>query len=248
MRVRQAANVLDLFEYFGSRKRPATLAEISEDLGWPRSSTFNILDTLTQRGYLFIAEGRFGYYPTEKWLVESRGISEAMPVPDFIRKAIQQLAEETGETAYLAAPAGLQAVLIYVVESKETIRYSAYVGKLLPIHTSAVGRAILSQFPKQAIETTLAKVEYVQYQPNSLMSREAVLEDIERSEKRGWFESNTQFTPYVQGLAVKLPVLGRQLAIAIGGPTFRIESRIRSIGELASEKARQLIQHASAAN
>lgn len=246
MRVRQAANVLDLLEYFATRTRPATLAEISEDLGWPRSSTFNILDTLAQRGYLFIAEGRFGYYPTEKWLVESRVISEAMPVPDFVRRSIQQLTEETGETAYLVAPAGLHVVLIYVVESKETIRYSADVGKLLPIHTSAAGRAILSQFPKQAIDSMLSKVEYIRYQPNSLMSPEAVLNDIAQSEKRGWFESDTQFTPDVQGIAVKLPLLGRQLAISIGGPAFRMKTRIPSIGALASEKARQLVESATA--
>ena len=236
MKVRQAANVLDLLEYFSRRRRPATLAEISEDLGWPRSSAFNILDTLSQRGYLFIAEGRFGYYPTEKWMEESRVISEAMPVPDFLRKTIQQLAEETGETSYLAAPAGLQVVLIYVVESKETIRYSANVGKMLPIHTSAAGRAILSQFPKHVIDSTLERVEYVQYQPNSLMSSEAVLNDIAISEKRGWFESDTQFTPDVQGIAVKLPLLGRQLAISIGGPVFRMKDRIASIGSLAREK------------
>ena len=51
MFVKQAANVLDLMEYFARRKRPATLAEISDDLGWPRSSTFNLVGTIADKGW-----------------------------------------------------------------------------------------------------------------------------------------------------------------------------------------------------
>ena len=48
MLVKQAANVLELMEYFARRRRPATLAEIADDLGWPRSSTFNLVGTIAE--------------------------------------------------------------------------------------------------------------------------------------------------------------------------------------------------------
>ena len=50
MIVRQAANVLEILEYFAKRLRPATAAEMAEDLGWPRSSTFKIVATLASKG------------------------------------------------------------------------------------------------------------------------------------------------------------------------------------------------------
>ncbi|WP_164076102.1 helix-turn-helix domain-containing protein, partial [Stenotrophomonas maltophilia] len=53
MFVRQAANVLEILEYFAKRKKPATLSEVADDLGWPRSSTFNLLGTLTDKGFLY---------------------------------------------------------------------------------------------------------------------------------------------------------------------------------------------------
>lgn len=244
MTVRQAANVLDLFEYFARRQQPATLSEISDALDWPRSSTFNIIDTLIERGYIFTPNTRFGYYPTSKWLTHSQTISDAMPIPDRVHEVVRDLAEETGETVSLAVPVGLQVVLTYVVESKAVIRYSAEVGKLLPIHSSAAGRAILSQYTKPTRDAILAKISYVQYQPNSMMSREAVLEDIRRAETRGWFESNTEFTPDVAGLALKLPMLGRKMAIAIGGPSFRMQPRIQAIGKLASARVAALLSDA----
>ncbi len=35
--VKQAANVLDLIEFFAQHKRPAALAEIAKHFDWPRS-------------------------------------------------------------------------------------------------------------------------------------------------------------------------------------------------------------------
>src|SRR3546814_8804705 len=49
MIVRQAANALEILEYFARRLRPATPAEIAEDLGWPRSSSFKLVATLAAR-------------------------------------------------------------------------------------------------------------------------------------------------------------------------------------------------------
>jgi len=246
MVVRQAANVLDLLEYFARRKQPATLSEISDDLGWPRSSTFNIIETLAERGYIYTPIARFGYFPTPRWLQSAEQIAEATPIPDRVHEFIRNLAEDTGETVSLAAPAGLHVTLIHVVESNAVIRYSAEVGKLLPIHTSAAGRAILSQYTPAVRNAILDKVEYIQYQPASLMSREAVLAEIKRSEERGWYQSNTEFTPDVCGLALKFPMMGRKLSIAIGGPSYRMQPRIFELGTLARQRLDNLLQELEA--
>ena len=68
MIVRQAANVLDIMEFFAQTKKPATLAEIADHFGWPRSSTFNLLATLSEKGYLYEPRPRAGFYPTPRWL------------------------------------------------------------------------------------------------------------------------------------------------------------------------------------
>src|SRR3546814_5062662 len=58
MIVRQAANALEILEYFARRLKPATPAEIAEDLGWPRSSTFKLVGTLASKGYLYEPRAR----------------------------------------------------------------------------------------------------------------------------------------------------------------------------------------------
>src|SRR5688572_28217006 len=66
MYVKQAANTLEILEYFARRLRPATPAELADDLEWPRSSTLNLVGTLVSKGFLHELGGRAGYYPSPR--------------------------------------------------------------------------------------------------------------------------------------------------------------------------------------
>src|SRR5690349_7987126 len=117
MLVRQAANVLELMEYFARRKRPATMAEISDDLGWPRSSTFNLVGTIAEKGWLYEPRTRGGYYPSPRWLTLARMVADAEPLPEPVHALVARIAEETGETTAVGALAGTSAIFMAVVES-----------------------------------------------------------------------------------------------------------------------------------
>src|SRR3546814_2253803 len=98
MLVRQAANVLDVLEYFAQTKKPASLAEISAALGWPRSSAFNLLTTLAQRGYLYEPRPKAGFYPTPRWQWLLRDIADLDLLPAPLCEAADEVARLTGET------------------------------------------------------------------------------------------------------------------------------------------------------
>ncbi len=230
MIVKQAANVLDILEFFARVRRPATLSEIAQEFGWPRSSTFNMVGTLVERGFLYEPKPRAGYYPTPRWLSLARGISEAEPLPPSLHRLLLDLVRETGETCYVAAPAGDRVVFLDVVESGSPIRYFAEIGKRLPIHATATGKAILAQYSPAERQSMLGKIKFERYQPNTPMSIAAVEAEIAEGVRQGWFLGATQFTSDVMGLSVMLPLAGRPLAISIGGPNFRMEKRMDDLG------------------
>src|SRR3546814_17052996 len=66
MIVKQVQYAFSILEFFSERRNPATLSEISDHFGWPRSSTFNLIETLSLGGYLYEPKFRAGYYPTRK--------------------------------------------------------------------------------------------------------------------------------------------------------------------------------------
>lgn len=225
MFVRQAAHVLDLLEFFSEHRRPATLSEISEHMGWPRSSTFNILSTLVEKGFLYEPRIRAGYYPSPRWFALSRLVVDAQPLPPELGTLMAEIVEETGETAIVVAPAGTSAIFLDVMESNAAIKYVAQIGHRVPITASASGRAILSQFDPKERDALLRKVTFERLTPSTLTSIEAVEAELKRAAERGYHYNPAGNVPDLHGVALPLPIEMRRLSIAIAGPNYRIAGR-----------------------
>lgn len=225
MTVRQIENLLLLLEFFAERQHPATLADIVAHFGWPRSSAFNILATLTENGYLYEPRARSGYYPTPRWSQLASAFAEGEPIPDSLIRVMTDLAAETSETVCISAASGLNAVFLEVIESPKSIRYAAKPGKRVPIHATASGQALLSQYPDHDLEILLRKVNFVKYGEGSPTSAREVLSQIEVGRRRGWFQSASHYSPDLGGVAVPVVEGSRIFAITIAGPLFRVADK-----------------------
>jgi DNA-binding IclR family transcriptional regulator len=240
MIVRQAANVLEIMEFFAQMKKPATLAEIADHFGWPRSSTFNLLATLSDKGYLYEPQRRGGYYPTPRWLAMARQVSEVEPLPSWTHALVSDLSAETGETASIVAPSGVMAVFIDVVESQAAIRYFATIGHRIPIHASASGRALLLQYSKEERDALYRKIEFRQYGPSTPISIEGVENELRRSIERGYCVSFGDYSRDLAGAAIPLPVGDRRLSIVVAGPEFRIGPKVPDVAALIARTVERL--------
>jgi DNA-binding IclR family transcriptional regulator len=232
MIVRQAANILEIMEFFARTKKPATLAEIADHFGWPRSSTFNLLATLSEKGYLYEPRPRGGFYPTPRWLTMARMASEVEPLPPWTHALIAELSAETGETASITAPSGVWAVFIDVVESQAPIRYFATIGHRVPIHAAASGRALLLQYSKEERDQFYRKIEFKQYGPSTPISIEAVETELRNSIARGYCQSFGDYSRDLAGAAIPLPIGDRRLSVVVAGPEFRIGPRVPEVAAL----------------
>lgn len=229
MDVRQVVNVLELLEYFAERGRPASLAEVSKHFGWPRSSTFNLLGTLVNRGYLYEPRAREGYYPSPSWWPLVQKIDRAAPLPAELQDLLQSVCDKTSETAVLAGVSGMHAVYMATAESHQAIRYTVAVGKLVPIHATATGRALLSQLSEQDRAGILRRAVFERYTPTTLLSVDAVEKEIALSLERGYFEGAGEYTHDLGGIALPLHIQGRHLALLVAGPVHRVHPRQQDI-------------------
>lgn len=225
MLVRQAANVLELMEYFARRKRPATLAEISDDLGWPRSSTFNLVGTIADKGWLYEPRARNGYYPSPRWLTLARTVAEAEPLPDAAHALVLEIADKTGETTAIAALAGTNAIFLDVVESSHSVRYFAQIGDRVPVYASSVGRAILAQQTPEERRAIYRKIKFESFSNTTPCSVEAIETSLNEAVERGYHQSSSEYIPDLAGVAVPLPLNHRPLSLVVAGPTSRCLNR-----------------------
>jgi len=232
MLVKQISNLFSLMDLFVRARRPLSVRDIVDEFSWPRSSAFNIVSTLVKEGYLYQPIPRGGYCPTGKWTELARGLAESQPLPESVHTLLEELAQVTGETLFLAAPEGTSVVFLDVVESSADIRFIANIGQRLPIHVTAAGRAILAQYAPAEREATLKRIRYQPYVKDTFMTWESVEADVRDNMARGWYANPGVYAPGVAGIAVPFPYRGRRHAIALGGPASRIDRRFDELGKL----------------
>lgn len=240
MEVRQAANVLELIEWFSRHGRPATLAEISDALGWPRSSGFNLIGTLVDRGYLYEPRARGAYFPTSRWNAVTENFGIADPLPVEFEEVVSGLRDESGETAAIAVPAGTAALYRYVAEAHAPIRYSAVVGRRHPIQATSSGRALLAQYEPKERFTLYRKIDFAKYGELTPVDAASVEARIAAEVAQGFHVSNDEFSPDLLGVSVSLPVADRKMALTIGGPRYRCLPRVAVFAEMLAQAAAKL--------
>ena len=232
MLVKQVSNLIELLEYFVQRKRPATLTEISEQLEWPRSSTFNLIGTLLEKGYLYEPQIRKGYYPSASWLTLSQKLADAEPLPEALQFLVNDVAKETGETTAICAPAGTHVILSFEQESKHSIRYHASVGTRVPICASSAGRAILSQYSKKERLALYRKISFDRYTDKTPLNIEAVEDNLLKAKQLGYHQSESEYIIDLAGVALPIPLPNRRLSIVVAGPVSRCLGHRADIAEV----------------
>ena len=132
----RALEVLDCFD----GKAPLALKEIGIATGLPDSTLFRVLLTLEKHGYLKqAADGTYQLAPKLRfgWLTK-----QADALRDKVRPELERLTQRFNETASMAY---LYEDRIHVLDAIETfheIRISNRIGRVLPPHCSALGKAI----------------------------------------------------------------------------------------------------------
>jgi DNA-binding IclR family transcriptional regulator len=64
MAVKSADRILEILEFFDDTRSPHSVSDIASALGYPQSSTTELLQTLSARGYIYFHQESRRYAPT----------------------------------------------------------------------------------------------------------------------------------------------------------------------------------------
>jgi len=140
------------------------------------------------------------------------------------RPILEELAATTGETANLAVLDGNVAVNIEVAESPQPIMHVGWVGRRLPLHASASGKALLAWMEPEDARALLPS-PLVSCTPWTITDPAALQEELALTRARGYATTWAELAPDL--VAVGAPVRdhrGRVVAaVAISIPISRVE-------------------------
>lgn len=238
--VKTAVRTLEAFEAFGRIKKPLTLSELARALGVPLSSCHGLVATLRDRGYVYSVGDNRQVYPTRRIFDVAEAIVRHDPLLEAAAPVLQRLRDDTGETVILGTREGDGVVYLDVIEGLHTIRYSAKPGEIKPLHSSAIGKAVLASLDEPDLAKTLSRLTLEGITDATLTEENSLRRDLEKGRKNGIFVTRGENVPDVMGMASPASPGGQPLALALAGPIGRMDEKFDAHAERLRQAARDL--------
>src|SRR5690606_8030812 len=109
--------------------------------------------------------------------------AENDPIVEISTPLLEELQRKSGETLILGKRQEEEIVYLEVVESNHSIRYSARPGDTKPLHSSAIGKAMLSLLPDETMMKLVARAVQGKATSNTISDPSLLLEDIRNGRK-----------------------------------------------------------------
>ena len=146
--VKSAARTVALLELLAARgDRPARLHELAEELGVPRSSMYALLQTLVEHGWVRTDVTGSLYGIGIRALLTGTSYLDGDKRVRTVRPYLDEASDALGETIHLARLDGSDVVYLATRESHEYLRTISRVGRRVPAHAGALGKALLAERP-----------------------------------------------------------------------------------------------------
>src|SRR5262245_7977584 len=217
-----------------------SLSEVAERAGLAPSTAYRMLTTLANHGMVEFAEQQ------QLWSVgvEAYRIGSAFlrgrKLVDRARAVMQDLMEETGETANLGVAEDDFVVFVSQVETHQAIRAFFRPGTRSPFHASGIGKANLAHLGAARVERIVGRTGLEAFTERTLSRRGELAADLATIRARGWSVDDEERYPGMRCVAAAIfnefaePVGG----ISISGPTVRVTpDRLAAIGPRVREAA-----------
>ena len=240
--------VIDIFEAFRSHGRPLSLTDLAQAVAMPKSTCHAIVNTLTARGYLYTLAHPRELYPTRRMLDVTREIYASDPLIEHTTPLLEELRNATSETVILGKRQGDAVVYLQVIEGLHAIRYSASPGDIKPLHSSAIGKALLGAQKEAALRAWSADRALPEITPATITVPDRLIADVLQSRQAGFFQTRGENVDDVWAVAAFFTVGRETLAVAVAGPRHRMQDRMldcaKHLVATCSIVARQLSRQA----
>jgi DNA-binding IclR family transcriptional regulator len=199
--VKSADRLLDLLELLGCAIRPLGLAEVTAELGIPKSSALALLRTLVARGYV-ARDAAEGYALAHPFGLEEGDWLGGLPrrVAALGRPVVEALVARTGETVNLGAMlSGFRVRPLIQQASPLAVRYDPR-GVDCPAYCTAMGRMLLAHLPDASVDLCLA-LPIRPVTPATRTDPAAIRAQIALARRQGFAEIADEFVEGAAGVA-----------------------------------------------
>jgi IclR family transcriptional regulator, acetate operon repressor len=223
--VQSVERALSVLEAVARSSEPVPLGQLTEVLGIDPSSVFRLANTLKRRGFLANPNGRKHYVLGPSVWRLSREYDWSRMLISICREQVKTLANRTGETAHLAVREARQVFFIdHHASGKQGVIVPGQTGKLLPLHCTAHGKALLADFGLPELKALYGNTPLKRYTVRTPVSLAELARLCARVKTDGYAVDAAEYLDEVSCVAA--PLRDRSgiviASIGVSAPTTRL--------------------------
>lgn len=154
-----------------------------------------------------------------------------------------RLQEQTRETISLYFLEGSERVCIERLESPETVRIVARIGRRIPLYAGSAGKVFLAFLPENRCEMILRDIDLVPMTERTITDLDALRANLDQIRQKGYAVSRGEWIIDASGTAAPIFDQRGQItaAISISGPGQRFtDEKIKEMADLLVKEAAQI--------
>ncbi len=238
---------MSVLEFLARSKHGASIAEISRNLALPKSSTYLVLRTLEQEGYLRRSAQSRKFCFGLRLVHLCRKVLDNLDLRDVTRAILNKLMRQTGIIVHLAVLEGNEAVIIDRVEPPGSSAGADWVGRRLDVNCTGVGKALAAFLPDEQFEQVITAKHFARHNDNTIVSIRGLKREFAKVRQQGYALDDEEDEIGVRCIGV--PILGPDqrafAAISLAGtpeqiPLERVQALANSLRQAATEISVQL--------
>ena len=240
--VQSVERVIVLLNALGRAGRPLSARELSAAASLPRPTVYRLMHTLSGHGMIAAADGRFVIGPRVLWLAGQR--LEQIELRAAGRPVLLELRDRTGETVHLGVLEQGQVVYIDKTEAPGPMRMASAIGKIMPAHSTALGKAMLAHLTTDRVTHILDLWGMARRTPHTITDRRKFLTELAVIRARGYAIDNVENEDGVRCVAAPIfdhrGVVSGAVSLSGSTRTITLVRVRRSLGPLVHRAAARI--------
>lgn len=213
-----------ILEEIGRNREGINLADLSKAVGLHNSTTFHLVKTMVQLGYIGqVADSKRYRIGSKVFTLASAALEEnsflALATP-----VLETLTAESGEAAHFAIRSGTQIVVIARTAGAGLLQMVDRSGGQRPAHATALGKMLLAPLNDAQVRQFLGTRTLQKFTAKTIVDRDMLLREIAEVRKKGIAYDDGEFDEEIRCVAVPVfDFAGRVVgAVGISGAVWRL--------------------------
>ncbi len=234
---------MQVLEFLARSKRGASLSSVSRNLALPKSSTYLVLKTLEQEGYLrrSVRSGKF--YFGVRLVRLCRSALANLGLREVARPFLTDLMGQTGIIVHLAVLEGNEAVIIDRISPPGSNAGADWVSRRLDINCTGVGKALAAFLPEEQFDQLITTQRFARHNDNTIVTIASLKKELYKVREQGYALDDEEDEIGVRCVGVPiLDVDQRALAaISLAGTTEQIPlEKVRNLAVALKQTATEI--------